>query len=178
MRSKHEPDELCPWCAQPVRYDIDRRLGAADTDPPEPSSLCFGCCNEDCPVQPRTPYFDTIEEVDAAWARTPAAPPPVEASGERLRIWGERSASAGPLSLLSVEELHREVARARAKFPGNGHALTALVEEVGELAKALLQRAGDGAVKGEALQVACVAMCIYEEGDATFCNLTDEESQP
>jgi hypothetical protein len=30
----------------------------------------------------------------------------------------------------------------------------------------------------EALQVACVAMRIYEEGDPEFDNMTDEEAQP
>lgn len=67
--------------------------------------------------------------------------------------------------------------KARAKFPRNRLLLAALTEEVGELAKALLQRQGRVAVQAEALQVAVVALRIYEEGDATFADVSDEEAQ-
>ena len=60
-----------------------------------------------------------------------------------------------------------ELKRARAKFPGNDHLLAALVEEVGELAQAYLK--GDASsARLEAIQVACVAIRIIEEGDMEF----------
>jgi hypothetical protein len=77
----------------------------------------------------------------------------------------------------SMRKLIAEVARARRKFPGNSLLLAALFEEGGELAKELLQRGGKTRVQKEALQVACVAMRIYEEGDATFDHVTDAQAQ-
>ena len=76
----------------------------------------------------------------------------------------------------SVCDLAEELVRARDKFPGNALLLAALVEEVGELARALLQRQGKEQVRKEALQVACVAVRIYEEGDATFEDVTDAQA--
>ena len=80
------------------------------------------------------------------------------------------------LQHLSIADLEAEVFRARTKFPGNALLLAALVEEAGELARELLQRGGDDRIRKEALQVACVAMRIYEEGDATFANVTDAQA--
>ena len=77
----------------------------------------------------------------------------------------------------SASDLAEEVMRARQKFPGRRFLLAALTEEVGELAKAYLQREGDEAVRKEALQVACVAMRIYEEGDETFDDVTAAEAK-
>lgn len=77
----------------------------------------------------------------------------------------------------SLTILADRVARGRAKFPGNRFMLAALTEEVGELARALLQRKGPE-VRAEALDVAVVALRIYEEGDATFDDITDEEAKP
>lgn len=68
----------------------------------------------------------------------------------------------------TLAEVGREVARARAKFPSNEHLLAALVEEVGELAQALLQGQPAPEVVAEAIQVAAVAVRIVEEGDADF----------
>ncbi len=73
-----------------------------------------------------------------------------------------------PLLPGTLQELGDEVIRARTKFPGTKHLLAACLEELGELAKAMLQRKGEQAVRGEALQTACVALRIYEEGDAAF----------
>ena len=85
-----------------------------------------------------------------------------------------------PASLLigTVVRLEAEVRRARGKFPGNRFLLAALTEEVGELARALLQRQGEAQVQREALQVACVALRILEEGDASFADVTDAEALP
>lgn len=72
------------------------------------------------------------------------------------------------MKLSTSTAIHNEVARARAKFPNNAHLLAALVEEVGELAKALLEGGNSVDAKAEAIQVACVAVRIIEEGDADF----------
>jgi hypothetical protein len=66
----------------------------------------------------------------------------------------------------TIAALMKELQRARAKFPGNRFLLAALVEEVGKLAEAVLAE-DKTAIKREALQVACVALRIAEEGDAT-----------
>jgi hypothetical protein len=71
------------------------------------------------------------------------------------------------LSPDSVQALDNELIRARIKFPGNAHLNVALAEEVGELARAYLEGDLEG-VKAEALQVACVAIRILEEGDSDF----------
>jgi hypothetical protein len=66
----------------------------------------------------------------------------------------------------TVGDLMQEITRARTKFPGNRYLLAALVEEVGELAEALVSGT-KGEVYKEAIQCACVAIRIAEEGDAT-----------
>jgi NTP pyrophosphatase (non-canonical NTP hydrolase) len=82
------------------------------------------------------------------------------------------------LSVWTLSQLQAEVIRARRKFPGNALLLAALTEEVGELARELLQRGGKERIRKEAYQVACVALRIVEEGDATFANVTDEQAKP
>jgi NTP pyrophosphatase (non-canonical NTP hydrolase) len=67
-----------------------------------------------------------------------------------------------------MQKLAEQIARGRSLFPGNKHMLAALAEEVGELARALLEHEGRARVMAEALDVACVAMRIYLEGDADF----------
>lgn len=62
--------------------------------------------------------------------------------------------------------LYAEVLRGRAKFPRSRFMLFALLEEVGELAEALIRGDTEDA-KVEAVQVAAVAVRISEEGDAT-----------
>lgn len=61
-----------------------------------------------------------------------------------------------------------EVARARFKHRGNENLCVALTEEVGELAQALLDHGNGERAREEAVQVACVAIRIIEEGDAAF----------
>lgn len=78
----------------------------------------------------------------------------------------------------TLAALDTEVGRARGKFPGNRFLLAALTEEVGELASAILQRQGPDEVRKEALQVACVALRILEEGDSAFSDVTDAEALP
>lgn len=78
----------------------------------------------------------------------------------------------------TMQALADEISRARTKFPGNAHLTVALGEEFGELCRAQLQQKSRDEIREEALQVACVALRIYEEGDATLSNLTKEQSQP
>lgn len=75
----------------------------------------------------------------------------------------------------TVDHLNTEVRFARYKFPHNRHLLAALTEEVGELAQAMLQGGNCQRQREEALQVACVALRIYEEGDSTFKDGVGEE---
>jgi Domain of unknown function (DUF3850) len=71
-----------------------------------------------------------------------------------------------------------EVARGRAKFPAGRMLLPALVEEVGELAKALLQKRPRAESRKEAMQVAAVAARIMEDGCSEFDDLPDEAAKP
>lgn len=84
--------------------------------------------------------------------------------------------------LVSLQAVRAEVIRARMKFSDNDVLLAALMEEVGELANALLElrfaarrneapEKLDGrrdAVQREAIQVAAVAMRILEDGTSEF----------
>jgi hypothetical protein len=127
------------------------------------------------------PVYDIGQERDAA---SPAAPSEKVArlvelgqahqSGYELGkqvgagvIRVEPSEAGAPESATMLA-LSAEMQRARRKFPGNRLLLAALTEEVGELAKELLENRPRLRVREEAIQVACVALRIYEEGDATF----------
>jgi hypothetical protein len=71
------------------------------------------------------------------------------------------------------QDISDELERARAKFPMPNPTFVALVEEVGELAKALLTcKAGDTnlsiRVYEEAIQVATMAVRVLEEGDRDY----------
>ena len=93
--------------------------------------------------------------------------------------WGHyaRARTVGPDGL-TLQAVGAEVIKARLKFPGNRHMLAALTEEVGELAQALLQGKPRDEIEREAIQVACVALRIIEEGDASFSDLSPEEQKP
>lgn len=73
---------------------------------------------------------------------------------------------AAELQAITIEMLDAEVFRSKVKFPRPRFKLAALVEEVGELAGALASGDRD-AIHREALQVACVACRIAEDGDET-----------
>jgi len=72
----------------------------------------------------------------------------------------------------ALNDLEAELARARRKFPVCEHTYAALLEELGELANALIEhkcgRASVRNVRAEALQVACVAVRIGSEGDMAY----------
>lgn len=72
-------------------------------------------------------------------------------------------------------DVEHELGRARDKFPNPEHMMNALTEEVGELAKALLQINYEPAkgkthedVYEEAIQVAAMAIRVASEGDTTL----------
>lgn len=77
-------------------------------------------------------------------------------------------------------DINLELARARLAFPMPNPTLVALVEEVGELAKALLEcqagypAIGSRRVYKEACQVAVMAIRMMEEGDQNFIAYTPE----
>lgn len=68
--------------------------------------------------------------------------------------------------------INAELNYAQHRFPGNADMLAALTEEVGELAKALLDhkrgKAPAADVFAEAVQVAVMAIRVAMEGDSAF----------
>lgn len=69
-----------------------------------------------------------------------------------------------------------ELDAARKKFPDNLHQLVALMEEVGELAQAMMEHDRDGSqtiqmVLRKAVQVASKAIRVATEGDENFAYL-------
>lgn len=67
----------------------------------------------------------------------------------------------------ALDDVADEIRSAKAKFPANDLLMVALTEEVGELAKALLDESPER-IYAEAIQVACVAVRIATEGDCTI----------
>ncbi|MEX3008590.1 hypothetical protein [Hoeflea sp. TYP-13] len=68
---------------------------------------------------------------------------------------------------LLLEEIKHELARARTKFPGDNVTMLALMEEVGELAKATFEETRAN-VRKEAVQVAVMAIRVVLDGDSTI----------
>lgn len=66
-----------------------------------------------------------------------------------------------------LHRIIREVLSARAKFPDSTASMTALTEEVGELAKAMLEEPWQRVV-AEAVQVAAMAIRVATEGDSAL----------
>lgn len=66
-----------------------------------------------------------------------------------------------------LADIVRELFHARTKFPGLNVTLAALMEEVGELAKATFEEPRAN-VRKEAVQVAVMAMRMVLDGDHTF----------
>lgn len=78
----------------------------------------------------------------------------------------EAASTDDPDTFFLVEVLE-EVARARTKFPSSNLKLAALTEEVGELAKAMLDEPAEN-VRKEAVQVAAMALRVAIDGDRSF----------
>lgn len=83
------------------------------------------------------------------------------------KILGPDADMLTPEDLIFLEGVTSELVRARAKFPSSIHSHAALVEEVGEVSKALISESLD-CVKTEAVQVAVMALRVAVEGDASF----------
>ena len=69
-----------------------------------------------------------------------------------------------------LAEVILEVARAKRLFPKPDGLMTALTEEVGEVARAVLDET-DERIREECVQVAAMAMRLAEEGDPTLTEL-------
>lgn len=72
-----------------------------------------------------------------------------------------------------------ELQRARAKFPSSRLSVAALMEEVGELAQAMLKVAAGkwdkSRIMEEAIQVAAMACRVAVEGDSSFTEYTEPD---
>jgi hypothetical protein len=67
----------------------------------------------------------------------------------------------------TMARIEDELQDARGKFPTSTHLTVALMEEVGEMSRNILE--GDWELaRREAVQVAAVAIRIIEEGDSDF----------
>lgn len=71
-----------------------------------------------------------------------------------------------------VRAVQYEIARARKKFPDSQCSAIALMEEVGELAKALLEEDWSR-VEEEAIQVAVMAQRVAIDGDRSVTEYRD-----
>jgi len=71
-----------------------------------------------------------------------------------------------------IQAVVKELERARGKFPSSIHSFTALVEEVGELGKALISE-GEAQIHDEAVQTAVMAIRCGVEGDKSFAVYRD-----
>jgi NTP pyrophosphatase (non-canonical NTP hydrolase) len=66
-----------------------------------------------------------------------------------------------------LDDIEAELKRARTKFPGANVTMLALMEEVGELAKASFEESRAN-VRKEAVQVAVMAIRMILDGDCTL----------
>lgn len=83
--------------------------------------------------------------------------------------------SASPTEVM-LAEIRAEVARARSKFPDAEGSMCALTEEVGELAKAMLDEAPERIYR-EAMQVAAMAVRVATEGDPSLDTVRERNGQ-
>ena len=74
-----------------------------------------------------------------------------------------------------LSEIKSELSRAREKFPGDGVTMLALMEEVGELAKASFEEPRNR-VRAEAVQVAVMAIRLVLDGDCTLTEWRREKN--
>lgn len=67
-----------------------------------------------------------------------------------------------------LTDIIAELKRAQTKFPSPNPNLAALMEEVGELARAFLERKSQDEVYNECIQIAAMAIRCAVEGDPQF----------
>jgi hypothetical protein len=127
----------------------------------------------------RNPMFKAIWEVIKTWdVHVPGAYSGYcNANGNHVVAIMQGLSAQGNLATVekfayprSLLEINAELVRARTKFPNPNRNFVALCEELGELAKALLDckpgdRESSVAVYKEAVQVAGMAIRVMEEGD-------------
>lgn len=102
---------------------------------------------------------EDVEDIDdPLWSQLPKAP--------AFAFIGIDTAQPMPEYDL-LGDICAELIRARRKFPGKNVTLAALVEEVGELAKATFEESADR-VRKEAVQVAVMAMRMILDGDHCY----------
>ena len=86
----------------------------------------------------------------------------------RFRTVGDMTITAGLKSEAeTLEQVIAEIQSARSKFPSNENQFAALIEEVGEIGKALVENDEDG-WRNECIQVACMAIRFATEGDPAY----------
>lgn len=85
--------------------------------------------------------------------------------------------SVGYKSAEFMGDVARELVSARARFPNSWGSMTALTEEVGELAKAMLDESPER-IRAEAVQVAVMACRVAIEGDSTLIELRNRKGGP
>lgn len=100
----------------------------------------------------------------ASWCQTCIDAAQVPEGAAPLLVGHRRRAG---VSVEHIADLIGEVGRARGLFPSPAGLLAALTEEVGELAKAILDESPER-VRAEAIQVAAVALRIAAEGDPSL----------
>lgn len=88
---------------------------------------------------------------------------------EQLQVFTNATDGDGVKARTSelLADIVSELGNARAKFPGDNVTFAALVEEVGELAKATFEEPREN-VRKEAVQVAVMAMRMVLDGDHTY----------
>lgn len=90
-------------------------------------------------------------------------------TGNKSVYWPKTSPDEGRAF---VEDVLRELDRARLKFPSSACSTAALMEETGELAQAMLKHAAgkwpQSRIREEALQVCAMAMRCALEGDPSL----------
>lgn len=82
----------------------------------------------------------------------------------------EQTFKLRPPDLITMTAIEAEVISARVKFPGSRFLLTALMEEVGELAGALLEDQDRDEIEKECIQVAAVGVRLCEELGAVLAD--------
>jgi len=68
----------------------------------------------------------------------------------------------------TLDLINEQMRRSRHKYPGNEQLLSAALESLGSLAKALLCGDGPERAEKEAAQVCAILVRLIEEGDRTF----------
>ena len=103
----------------------------------------------------------TKQKLALGKAAKPTFPPPADIPPVRIGIKTPAAQTlVHPSITAAMLDVCQEVESARAKFPTNKELFVALVEEVGEVARALQE---NGDIYGESKQVACLAIRIMTE---------------